>query len=157
MEPFRFVTTMKSPIEGVPDIAWARFVKAMEVAKPRSMTLSGGYGAFDMRPRRLVELGYAKSLRRAKNRKRLVWKCDFLHPWSERKFLGDSFAQYAAFRASCMRYSEALKVGSIARPKGCSLAGALAILHIGGKGALACFPKLFPETQKLYDAAKEIF
>jgi hypothetical protein len=155
--PLRFIATMKSPLPGISDAAWGKFVKVMETAKPRSITISGGYGAFDMRPRRLVELGYANVLKRGKNGKREVWKCEFVRPWTERKFLGDSFAQYAAFRASMMRYAEALRTDEIKYPEGCSLAGALAILHVGGRGALKGFPKLFEQTKKLYDAAKGIF
>ena len=153
----RFVPFIKSPLPDVSDEAWAKFVRAMDSGNVQTITPSGGYGAFDMRPRRLVELGYAKGLTRGKYGRRLIWKCDFLPPWTETKFLQDPFAQYAAFRSSMIKYAEALRTGAHVRPAKCSLSGALAILHVGGHGALSKFPALFSSTQKVYDAAKGIF
>jgi hypothetical protein len=54
-------------------------------------------------------------------------------------------------------YHELLRAGDIARPAGVSLAGALAILHRGGRGALRKWPDVFSDTRALFEAAQGAF
>jgi len=150
----RFRTGPASRLDGVSNEAWQRFVAALEVQSVGAVSLSGGFGAFDMRPRRLVELEYAANLRTCRTPYgRWIYVCDFVLPWTMRKFLSNQMAQYAAFARSISLYHQELMSGEIKRPAGMSLAGALAILHIGGRGALAGWPKLFDNTRARYDAA----
>lgn len=144
-------------ILGIEPARWHQFQRDMEVSKVGVMTCSGGYGAFDIRPRRLVEMGYAKGLKRSKSGRREIWVCEFQPPWTARKFLASPLAQVAAFRASMRDYASKISRSEITLPPGCSLAGALAILHVGGTGALAKFPDLFTETKKRFERVKELF
>jgi hypothetical protein len=149
----RFVSGPESPLEGVSAAAWQRFISALEVQPVGQVSDSGGLGAFDMRPRRLVELGYATNLRRIDNRQ----CCDFTSPWSQSRFLADLFAQHTVLSKSMRSYYDALRRGELVKPKEVSMSGALAVLHIGGRGALAAWPKLFTNTRALYDATRGAF
>ena len=145
-----------SPLAGVTDLAWQRFVAVLEVQMIGDVSASGGLGSFDMRPRRLVELEYATGLRSVRTDEgRQVQACDLIR--SQRRFLADTIAQYAAFQRSCVLYSQAMQRGDIKKPDDVSLSGALCILQVGGKGALAGWPKLFENTRARYEAAKDLF
>jgi putative intracellular protease/amidase len=154
----RFVDEV-SPLMGVPPQAWRRWVAAVKVQRFDKVSIGGGLGGYNIRPRRLVEIGRAKNFRRIKNDDNgpARQECDFIAPWTEERFLSDPTAQYAVLVKSTRLYYDALRDGSIRRPTGMSIAGALAVLHAGGKGALTDWPKLFDETKALYEATKGIF
>jgi hypothetical protein len=160
MTATRFVTSgPESPLAGVSDDGWRRLITALEIQPMRAISGSGGLGSYDVRPRRLVELGYATDLRyacRVHNR-REVQICDFISPWSQKRFLSDPVAQYTVISKSLSLYYRALQANEIQRPKGMSLAGALAVLQIGGRGALESWPNLFNNTRVVYEAAKGAF
>ena len=130
----------------------------LEVQPVSAVSASGGLGAYDIRPRRLVELEYASRLSydRAPSG-RYVHSCEFNAPMTRERFLSDAFEQYKVFSRSTKRYYDALKSGALQKPSDVSLAGALAVLHIGGRGALQGWPKLFDNTRSLYEAAREAF
>lgn len=134
------------------------FYAALEIQGTKDISESGGLGAYDLRPRRLVELKYARGLRLVRTpSNRQVYECQFILPWTQERFLADPFAQHAALTKSMQMYYAALQSGELARPKGASVAGALAVLHRGGRGALSAFPALFEETRALYEKTKELF
>ncbi len=154
----RFVTVLSSPLKGVNNAAWSRFVTALEVQGVRDVSESGGLGAYAIPPRRLIELGYAvkqPSVRTPKGRQ--VHSCKFISPWTKEQFLADPVAQYVVLSKSMMLYDAALEAGELHRPADISFSGLLAVLHCGGRGALAAWPKLFDNTQALYDKVKGIF
>jgi hypothetical protein len=154
----RFSAVLPSPLDGVSDLNWASFVRALEVQPVKTVSESGGLGAYDMRPRRLVEIGYGCNLHTARtDAGRQVYECDFREPWSREKFLSDIMAQYRVLSHSMALYRKELASGVIAQPEGVSLAGALAILHVGGKGALRAWPDLFENTRARYEAAQGAF
>ncbi len=155
----RLLPTLQSPLPGVSNNAWARFVMALDIQDIKAVSTSNGLGAFDLRPRRLVELGYAKNLRPARSptNNRQLYQCDFIAPLTREQFLSDPIAQYGVLAHSSADYHQALGRGDVRKPDEMSLAGALAILHRGGAGALRSWPALFPETQALYDAARSAF
>ena len=154
----RFIAQPKSPLEGVPVAAWGRFIAALEVQPVNARSPSGGLGAYDIRPRRLVELGYASELTSKRTSTgRQVQVCEFVLPWTQSKFLADPVAQFAAVSKSILLYHRAIVSGELKKPKGCSVAGALAILQVGGRGALESWPNLFTDTQAVYDACKGAF
>jgi len=190
-----------SPLAGVPESAWVRFHTSQEVQAVDAVSESGGLGAYDIRPRRLVELGYATELRskradykvvvvdeggrlvrekafdteqealdekaRIAEEKspfvaeilpgRQIYTCEFVLPWTQERFLADLVAQFAAFRGSMVRYHRALLSGELVKPKDASMAGTLAVLHVGGRGALVAWPDLFDKTRARYEAAREAF
>ena len=154
----RFIVGPESPLEGVTRDAWQRFVAALEVQGVGDVSESGGLGAYDIRPRRLVELGYAVDLRSIRTvAGRQVYECDFALPWTKTRFLSDSVAQYTVLAKSIRLYYDAVRRGELSKPENCSMAGTLAILHRGGRGALKGWPDLFEDTRALYQAARGAF
>jgi hypothetical protein len=148
---------LKSPLAGVPDGAWEKFVKALEVQPIKAVSESGGLGSYDLRPRRLVELGFAKNLRSKRTDKgRQVYECDLAAPMTSDRFLKDPIVQYNVLAKSIAKYAEDLDRGAIKKPD-VSKAGALAILHVGGRGALQSWPELFENTRAVYEAAQGAF
>ena len=155
----RFVTGLpESPLPGVSPAQWERFVKALEVQPVDAVSDSGGLGCYDMRSRRLVELGYASNLRSVRAPSgRQISVCDFALPWTLRRFLTDPVAQYAALVKSMKDYHQALTSGELNKSQDASLSGTMAVLHLGGRGALRAWPNLFENTRRLYDATREVF
>lgn len=154
----RFSSSMRSPLPGVSEAAWRHFVIAMETQSSESVSASGGLGSYDMRPRRLIEIGYAENLRRLSRRnRRQVQVCDLVAPWTVDRFLADPVIQLSVLGDSMADYQEELRRGKIQKPAEMSLAGALAVLHRGGRGALKSWPKLFHNTRALYLSAQQSF
>jgi hypothetical protein len=147
----------ESPLSGVHTAAWRRFIAALDVQPMNATSRSGGLGSYDIRPRRLVELGYATNLRSLKMNERQVCACDFVLPWTQARFLSDSVAQYVVLVKSMRAYYSALVVGDLEKPVDVSMAGALAVLHLGGRGALQKWPDLFENTKALYVKAQGAF
>lgn len=124
-------TPLTSPLAGVSDDAWRRFVAAMTVRPAVDAPGSKGFGCFDIRPRRLAELGLAPPT---------------------------TFEEgFVVFVKSVTSYVDDIRGGRLNTPDGVSLAGALAILQRGGRGALAAYPEMFTDTRKVYECAKECF
>jgi hypothetical protein len=122
---------LTSPIAGVSDDAWRAFVAAMTVRAAVDAPGSKGHGCFDVRPRRLEEIGLE---------------------------VPRTFAEcYEAFEKSVAAYVADIDAGRVAVPEGVSRAGAVAILQRGGRGALAAYPDLFSDTREVYDRARECF
>lgn len=139
---------VSSPIPGVPDPAWATLVSALEVQPVQAVSRQGGFGAYDLRPRRLSELGYRCGTR-AKDKT--------AQPFPQRRFLNDPLLQYQLVEQSLTQYHRELTSGVLEKPADVSMAGALAILHRGGRGALQSWPNLFEHTRERYEAARGAF
>jgi hypothetical protein len=149
---------LASELVDVSDEGWALFVRSLEVQPIKTISSSGGLGSYDMRPRRLVELDRASNLRSVRaHGKRHTYDCDFKAPLTKERFLDDVMLQYRVFSQSMKRYHEELRSGALKQPDGVSLAGALAILHVGGRGALRAWPELFDNTRARYEAAQGAF
>lgn len=144
----RFVSSAKSFLPDVSDAACERFVAALEVQPISAVSDSGRLGAYAILERRLVELGYAK---------RVGKNIDFVLPWTKARFLSDPLAQYTVLAKSTRAYYDALRSGQLKKPADMKLAGALVLLHRGGRGALEAWPKLFEHTRALYEAAQGAF
>lgn len=155
----RFPSRMVSPLARVSDAAWAALVRALEVQPIKAVSESGGFGAYDMRPRRLVELGFAQNLRSVRSRTgRQIFECEFAGGITKDRFLSDPVLQYDVLCRSLAQYHAALANGEIRKPEGMTAAGALAVLHRGGTGALRTWPgKAFDSTKALHDAACSAF
>ena len=157
-QPLQFLSTLRSPLPGVSNAAWVRFAAALEVQAPHLVSASGGYGSYDLRPRRLVDLGYARAPRRVRTKAgRMIYVCEFVEPWTQERFLADLLAQHQALALSMRLYHQDLTAGKLQRPQGLSLAGALAILHVGGPGALRGWPTLFKNTRARFARAQGAF
>ena len=153
----RFRSSLRRPLEGVTNEAWVMFARALEVQTAGAVSASGGLGCYDMRARRLVELGYAKALPQERVGERQVQACEFLPPWTRARFLTDAAEQYLALRRSCALYDADLATGRLSRREGLSRAGTLALLHRGGRGALLAWPDMFKDTAALVGRCERIF
>jgi hypothetical protein len=87
----------------------------------------------------------------------MIQTCSFILPWTQKRFLNEPIAQYLAFSKSISLYYRALMDGELQRPEGVSMAGALAVLHRGGRGALKSWPEMFEGTKALYERAQGVF
>jgi len=128
-------------------------------------TSGSGFGMFDLKARRLVDLGLLSSPTCARSPDgKMVWMGQWVPPHTQKGFLGSPKLQYAALVASLTGYYRGLKDGTIPRPDGgrpgdMSLSGVLAILHKCGPRGLKVWnaAQKFESTQQLYDAANGIF
>jgi hypothetical protein len=109
-----------------------------------------------MHPRRLVELKVADNLRYEGSGGR-VQVCDFIVPLTRERFLADPRLQYGLFARSITMYNQQLEAGELQQPEGATKAETLAALHIGGRGALENWTKLFERTRTRCRAVREIF
>lgn len=151
-------TRLKSPLSGISHEAWSQFVAALEVQPIRAVSESGGLGAYDIRPRRLQELGLARVGKRTRSaRGRFKNECEFVPPLTQAQFLNDPVTQYRALVLSITAYHRDLTSGKLRKPEDISLAGALAILHRGMREALKSWPDLFSDTRALHDRAQGAF
>lgn len=141
----RFAPRMSSPLKGVSNAGWQSLVRALDVQAIDAISASGGLGSYDMRPRRLEEIGLMTNLRTLRTLEgRQVHEGDFVAPMTRDSFLKDPLVQYQALVKSMTLYYENL--GSF---KGLSRSATLAVLHRGGRGALSAWPNLFTDTASL--------
>jgi hypothetical protein len=158
VQRFQRTKIADSPLAGVSTAAWDRLVRACSVQGISEISRSGGYGFLDLRPRRLAELGLMESLRSERLNGRQVWRGDFVPPHSEAEFLGSALVQLAAFRLSMRDYDARISSGELRLAEGSSKSGTLAILHRGGTGALASWPRrALSDTMALYRASDGLF
>lgn len=157
----RLRTRIASPLSGVSDAQWEKFRAVLEVQPIRAVSASGGFGAFDMRPRRLAELGYVHNLRQARSESgRLNWCCDFVAPWTQDRFLSDLMAQHAALAKSMTLYLDELQGSDLKKPDSLSLSSTLVVLHIAGKRGLGQWGDAgtrMANTQAMANRAEGIF
>lgn len=150
---------LKSEIDGVSDIAWTNFVRAMMTQSHDRVSESNCIGMFELTPRRLADLGLIKpgSLARGKSKKgRTIWAAELVDGIRPDTLLKSPRAQYRIFSLSMKKYADDIAGGTIAKNETMSLAGALAILHRAGPHGLKS-ETLFPATQAAFIRAKDIF
>lgn len=156
---------LRSQIEGVTDSQWTDFVLALATATLGAVSASNAMGMFELKPRRLADVGLLKNVRCTESPTgRLVWVGDFVAPMTSKKFLSDADAQYKALGDSMRDYMVRMYEGDIdcdvgSLPEGMSLSGALAILHRCGPNGLRKWTddERFSDTVALYDRCNGIF
>lgn len=151
----RFVVPPRSPLDGVSPEAWVAYARAMEVQPVWAVSASGGLGAYAMRPQRLVELDVMRDGGLTRRGRRQVRRGELLPAYAD--FLANPRAQRAVFVRSNLLYDRAMASGDLQRPVLLSRAGALAVLHRGGRGALAGWPDLFSDTRALVEGVEGMF
>jgi hypothetical protein len=148
------VSLYKSPLLGAVDAEWDKFVRLCSTCPIKNQSISGGVGSFDIRPRRLGELGVMTGMHRGEGGK---WEGEFAAPYTAASFTLPS-KQLEVFSLSMKKYEDDLRAGRLQKPKNVSLSGALAILHCGGEGALSSWPQnAFKSTTELFTKVNGIF
>ncbi len=159
---------IKSELPGVSDNDWTDFVFAMKVGQRSSISPSNGLGMFDMRYKRLADFKLVSNLRyeRDPQTNRSVQIADWTGSLtrvdpatnqpvqtakSREEFLASAADQYDVFVRSMRAYAREIVTHKIKVPSGVSMSGALAILHRGGRAALAKW------TEQQFESTKELF
>ena len=154
---------LPSELPNVSDAAWTAFALTMKVADVKAVSDSGSLGMFEMRPRRLGDLGLMKNVKPGNTRitKHMRWTGEWVAPLSEKKFLASAELQYRAFARSMQNYLTGILDGSIDSSNvELSLSGMLAVLHRCGPNGLSVWANeenRFPETAELVAAVDGIF
>jgi hypothetical protein len=156
------IESYRSPLPGVSDEAWAKFVYICATAPRRHVSASNAYGMFEMFPRRLADFGLVTNLRRARAASgRVVWEGDFVAPLTAELFLSSLRAQYRAFCLSIVDYAERIARGHIkvSAAAGLTLSGVLALLHRAGPHGVESWTKgkCFETTRSLVERAHGVF
>jgi len=148
---------IRSPLANIPAEAWTGFVRAMMTQPLDAVSPSNALGMFEMRPRRLADLGIMSDLRclRAPRTNRQVWCGTFARPITTAAFLSNPLLQYNVFALSMVDYAGRIGRGEIAVPDGMTLSGALAALHRAGPGGLG--GNQFPETRAAVERVNGVF
>jgi len=152
----------RSPLPGVSDEAWTRFVYICATAPRRHVSPSNAYGMFEMFPRRLADLGLMTNLRRTTAPSgRVVWEGDFVAPLTAERFLSSSRAQYRAFCLSIVDYAERISRRDIkvSAATGLAMSGVLALLHRAGPHGVDSWQKgrCFEATRSLVERVQGVF
>jgi len=156
---------LQSEIEGVSDEAWTNFVLSMKTALPNAVSASGAFGMFEMRPRRLADLGITKNVVPVNSpTRRMMWIGEWVPPLTEEKFLKSPKIQYETFVNSMKNYDAGMADGSIKAPEywpeEMTWSGALAILHKCGPSGLVTWAdeeRRLPATLDLYYKTNGLF
>ncbi|MEK6883519.1 MAG: hypothetical protein AABY22_28080 [Nanoarchaeota archaeon] len=153
------VSVLRSEIPGVSDPAWTRFVLAMKMSEPSSVSPSRSLGMFEMTPRRLADLGLVGDLKRVQEGGRTVWSVKFCDPLTPEAFLEKPSLQYRAFATSMREYAREIASGDIGPPVAMSRSAALAVLHRAGPSGLDSWVRgeRFPHTERAVERAQGIF
>lgn len=153
---------LPSEIEDVSDEDWTKWVQAMKVGEPTTITDSGALGLFGIKPRRLEDLGLMKNVEPFNERRRMKWDGDWVPPMTREAFLGNPSIQYRLLAISTRLYCQALADGEIRWPNSddVTLSGALALLNKCGPRVLedwADASRRKPSTEELFKATNGLF
>ena len=158
-----------SPLDGVSDTAWAKFVKVFATGSPGTISPNYYLGIFSYGMRRLEDLGLAKDVRKQDYNGRMVWKGDWTSPYSLEDFLGseqlqhDTFARDMKIQAKVILSRHRDELGKEHAGSKATLSGLLAVAKQAGLGGLSSWltvpadKEKFPNTTKAYIRANGIF
>lgn len=154
--------TLKSELPGISDVAWTAFAQAMKTSEPGTVSVKNTYGMFEMRPRRLVDVGVMENLRRTKAANgKTVWTGDWRGRITEKEFLSSTRVQYIVFSTSMRLYASDIDNGAldVSGAEDLTLSGALAVLHRCGPSGLRSWAegKRFSDTIDLVQRTNGIF
>ncbi len=131
------IASLPSPIRSADSPSWSRFVRALSTKDLDHVSTDGSLGCFEMRPRRLGDIGIMTNLRRGQDTNRAVWEGNFVLPLTKDRFLDSPVVQYNALVLSVTDHDLTLKD----LPEGVTRSGALAILHQAGPWGLSSWRK----------------
>lgn len=154
---------LPSPLEGVSDEAWTKWVAAMRVGDAGTVSDTSKLGLFGFKVQRLADLGFVENVQPTNARKtgHMAWTCDWKEPLTQAAFLSSQRLQYGALVNSTRLYALAIADGEVEVPESdLTLSGALALLHKCGPRGLAQWQdedSRRPTTVKLLEATNGLF
>jgi len=134
----------RSPLPGVPALAWEKFVTTMIVLPRGAVTPRGRMGYFGLDARRLADVGFMREAHKESVcGESGVWVGEWTAPLDRDKFLASSTAQYEAFSRSMRRLAPKVSglVGSDVDGEKATLSGLLAAGHLAGDAGVASWAK----------------
>lgn len=165
-QPLSMLPPDRSPLPGVPALAWARFVRVMAVSPRDYRSPRGRLGTFGLDARRLADVSFMTSPRKVRvGGEDGVWAGEWVSPLDEEKFLGSEEVQHEAFARSARRLAAKVAplVGKTVDGKRSSLSGLIAVGHLAGEGGVAgwvadpAVRKKFTATTQSFTRANGIF
>ncbi len=156
----------RSPLAGVPSLAWQKFVTVMVVAPKRHASSRGRLGYFGMDGRRLCDVGFMRDARKTTvGCETGVWTGDWVAPLTTEKYLDSAGAQYEAFSRSMRRMVPKVLplVGAPVGRKHATLSGLLAVGHLAGESGVASWVRdpavrsKFQATTSNFEKANGLF
>jgi hypothetical protein len=138
-----FLEPFTSPFPGIGDEAWTRYVHAMAIGRPGTITADGRVGIFGMELRRLEDLGYVQNVRKVERDGEVSFEMEWIEPYSLDGFLRDGALQYKAFARSTADHRATIlgqyraAIGQVVSGQVATLSGLLGVTHQAGLGGLA--------------------
>jgi len=108
-EKSKLPKTFTSPLSGVTDDAWTKYVNAQKRGKLNTVSPGYALGLWQTGMRLLQDIGMAKNVKLVPVGDRQVYKGDFVPPLTLDTFLGDAAIQYEAFRRATVRDANHLR------------------------------------------------
>lgn len=143
------VPAIVSPLKGVPNAAWDKFVREHCTQPLGFKSKAGMLGCFEMHPKRLADIGVMVGVAQSSG----IWAGAFKPPMTEAEFLASYVAQFDAFLKSI----EAYDAGHVNRDD-MTRSGALTILHRAGTGGLKGWHKRkVKDTVELFTRCNGLF
>jgi hypothetical protein len=149
----------RSPLPGVPALAWEKFVATMVILPRTAVTPRGRMGYFGLDARRLSDVGFMRDPHKVSVcGESGVWAGEWVAPLSQERFLESSPAQYEAFSRSMRELvpDASPHVGKVVDGSRASLSGLLAVGHLAGRSGISSWVK-DPSARERFKATTENF
>lgn len=163
---------LPSAIRSVSDKEWTKFVNAMGTGETSGVDEFFRFGKWHQSPRRLVDLGLMRNLRRGTwppGKGKTVWFADWVYPMDLARFLRSLRAQYRVFSKDMVEHVKYLQkhhakdIGVLIDGHKVSMSGLLAVAKLAGdKGVNKWLDsegdrRKFKETTALFERVNGIF
>lgn len=158
-----------SPLAGVDDEAWSRYVRRSRVARPSAVTPDNRHGCFAFSARELADAGWLLDARKELVNGRLCWTGTWAPDRDELKFLRSVEEQHEALAALARLHARVVTgrhadlIGTDIEGQPATLSGLLGVARRAGLGGLrgwagdAAQRRKFPETTAAYARLNGIF
>lgn len=147
------------PLPGIPLARWERWISVMAIAPRRQVTPRYRLGTFGMDARRLADVGFIVSPRKAVvGGETGVWIGEWKRPLTTEKFLDSMPLQYEAFKRSATKMAPKVAgfVGAEVDGAKASLSGLLGVGHLAGEAGVESWVK-DPDVRKRFKATTANF
>lgn len=148
-EKNKIPAVLPSPLSGVSEDAWTKYVLAWKTGKLNTVTAGMALGLWQTGMRLLQDVGMVKNVKLVPVNGKQVWKGEFVPPLTLDIFLSDASVQYEAFKRATVRDANYLrsKYASKMKADNITLSGLLAVARYAGlKGSELWLTK--PEERK---------